>query len=307
MAQLFPGFAGFDIAVAPEVVIHGIQAGTGPPLLLIHGFPQTHHIWHKITPTLVRSFTVIAVDLRGYGQSSKPPSSASEGHRPYSKSSMASDCRSVMRSLGHRRFSVLAHDRGARVAHKLAVDYPDAVERLLLLDIAPTLCMFEQTDQVFATAYWHWFFLIQPAPFPERLLTSQPALFQARFFGAGCGGGGERGFLDEGAVAEYMGMFGDEQGVHAMCEDYRAAATIDLVEARRDRDAGRKIQCPVRVLWGRHGVIEKCFDCLGEWRAVSEGSVSGEAVESGHYIAEENPGALLEHVGEFLGGGSSTE
>ncbi|KAK2626165.1 hypothetical protein QTJ16_004427 [Diplocarpon rosae] len=302
MAELFPGFTDFDVAVTPEIKIHGVQAGTGPPLLLLHGFPQTHHIWHKITPILSRSFTVIALDLRGYGRSSKPPSTASESHRPYSKSSMASDCHFVMRSLGHRRFSVLAHDRGARVAHKLAVDYAAAVEKLMLLDVAPTLCMFERTDQVFATAYWHWFFLIQPAPFPERLLTSQPELFQTRFFGGGFAGQGEGRFFDERAVAEYMGMFRDEEGVHAMCEDYRAAATIDLVEARRDRDEGRKIQCPVRVLWGRSGVIEKSFDCLREWRAVSEGSVSGEAVESGHYIAEEIPGVLLKHVGEFLGG-----
>ncbi|TVY34301.1 Fluoroacetate dehalogenase, partial [Lachnellula subtilissima] len=237
---MFEGFQEFNIAVTPDVTIHGIKSGTGPPLLLLHGFPQTHHIWHKITPSLTPSFTVIALDLRGYGRSSKPPSSTQQNHAPYSKSVMASDCITVMSSLGFKKFSICSHDRGARVAHKICVDSPESVERVMFLDIAPTLAMFEKTDMQFATAYYHWFFLIQPSPFPETLLMNEKGVFGARFFGGGYGGKNE----DKGIC----GFFEDGEGVHAMCEDYRAAATIDLEEARKDRGKGRKIMCPVRVL-----------------------------------------------------------
>jgi haloacetate dehalogenase len=296
--KMFPGFTEFNIAVSPAVTIYGIRAGSGPPLLLLHGFPQTHHIWHKVAPEITSSFSVIIMDLRGYGKSSKPPSSASEQHKPYSKSEMAKDCTSLMTHLGFEKFSIVAHDRGARIAHKLCVDFPERVERVMLLDIAPTLAMFEQTDQFFATAYYHWFFLIQPAPFPEKVLMASPSVFEERFFGGGYSGG--TGYMSQQAKEGYMSQFKDGAGVHAMCEDYRAAAGIDLVEAREDKEKGRKIKCPVRVLWGKAGVIEKSFDCLGEWRAVSEGNVTGEAVESGHYIAEQVPDVLLRHIKEFF-------
>jgi haloacetate dehalogenase len=296
--KMFPGFTEFNIAVSPAVTIYGIRAGSGPPLLLLHGFPQTHYIWHKVAPEITSSFTVIIMDLRGYGKSSKPPSSASEQHKPYSKSEMAKDCTSLMTHLGFEKFSIVAHDRGARIAHKLCVDFPERVERVMLLDIAPTLAMFEQTNQFFATAYYHWFFLIQPAPFPEKVLMASPSVFEERFFGGGYSGG--TGYMSQQAKEEYMSQFKDGAGVHAMCEDYRAAAGIDLVEAREDKEKGRKIKCPVRVLWGKAGVIEKSFDCLGEWRAVSEGNVTGEAVESGHYIAEQVPDVLLRHIQEFF-------
>ena len=211
---------------------------------------------------------------------------------------MATDCVNLMSKLGYEKFSIVSHDRGARIAHKLCVDFPDKVEKVMLLDIAPTLAMFEKTDQFFATAYYHWFFLIQPAPFPEKVLMANPKIFEERFFGGSFAGSG--GYMSEEAKGEYMAQFMDEDGVHAMCEDYRAAAAIDLVEAREDREKGRKIKCPVRVLWGKMGVIEKSFDCLGEWRAVSEGDVSGEAVEGGHYIAEQVPDVLLTHIKEFF-------
>jgi haloacetate dehalogenase len=296
--KMFPGFTEFSTAVSPTVTIYGLKAGSGPPLLLLHGFPQTHHIWHKVAPELTSSFTVILMDLRGYGKSSKPPSSASEQHKPYSKSVMGTDCTALMSKLGFEKFSIVAHDRGARIAHKICVDFSDRVERVMLLDIAPTLAMFEKTDQFFATAYWHWFFLIQPAPFPEKILIASPSVFEERFFGGGYSGG--TGYMSQEAKGEYMAQFKDEEGVHAMCEDYRAAAGIDLVEAREDREKGSKIKCPVRVLWGKSGVIEKSFDCLAEWRAVSEGSVTGEAVDSGHYIAEQVPDVLLKHIKEFF-------
>jgi len=222
----------------------------------------------------------------------------SEQHKPYSKSVMATDCTSLMTHLGHEKFSILSHDRGARVAHKLCVDFPERVDRLILLDIAPTLAMFEKTDQLFATAYWHWFFLIQPYPFPEKLLIASPSIFEERFFGGEYSG--KTGYMSQDARAEYAAQLKDEDCIHAMCEDYRAAASIDLVEAREDREKRRKIKCPVRVLWGKTGVIEKRFDCLAEWRAVSDGDVSGEAVDSGHYIAEQVPDVLLRHVREFF-------
>ena len=212
---------------------------------------------------------------------------------------MAADCVAVMAELGFQKFSIISHDRGARVAHKLCVDFPEKVEKVMFLDIVPTLAMFEKTDQLFATAYWHWFFLIQPAPFPEKLILGNPDSFKERFFGSTYAG--EKGYMSEEALGKYVAQFGDEAGVHAMCEDYRAAATIDLVEARRDKELGRKIRCPIRVLWGDKGVIQKRFDALGEWRAVSDGDVSGEAVPSGHYVAEEVPNILMKHIGEFLG------
>ena len=210
---------------------------------------------------------------------------------------MAADGVAVMSSLGFEKFDIISHDRGARVAAKLAVDYPDKVGKLMLLDIAPTLAMFEQTDQDFATAYWHWFFLIQPAPFPEKLMLNNPELFKSRYFG---GFMADAGIFSEGAMVEYMKQFENEDGLHAMCEDYRAAATIDLVEARKDLQEGRKIKCPIRILWGSKGVVEKKFDALKEWELVSEGGVSGEAVKSGHYIPEEAPGVLMKHVKEFF-------
>jgi haloacetate dehalogenase len=169
----------------------------------------------------------------------------------------------------------------------------------MMLDIAPTLGMFEKTDQELATKYWHWFFLIQPSPFPENLILNNPEAFKVPFFGGSYAG--QKGFMDAEALNEYVAQFKDEAGVHAMCEDYRAAATIDLVEQREDREAGRKIKCPVKVLWGKPGLIEKKFDCLAEWRAVCENEVSGEAVDSGHYIPEEVPDALLKYAREFFG------
>lgn len=299
MASLFPNFQEFNIQTAPNVTIHGIRAGSGPPILLLHGFPQTHHIWHHLAPALVQKYTVVLLDLRGYGQSSKPPSGPSDSHNPYAKSTMATDCVSVMTTLGFSKFRLLGHDRGARVAHKLCVDFPDRVEKVMFLDIAPTLAMFEQTTQGFATVYWHWFFLIQAAPFPEEVILKSQSEFAGKCFGSG-GYTGTKGMFEESALGEYVKQFGDREGVHAMCEDYRAAATVDLEEAKADLKEGRKIRCPVRVLWGKKGEIERSFDALKEWRAVSEGEVSGEAVESGHYIPEEVPDVLLKHVEEFF-------
>ena len=296
---MFEGFREFNVVVQPGVTIHSVYSGTGPPRLLLHGFPQTHHIWNRVARALASSYTVIAMDLRGYGRSSKPPSSASDNHKAYAKSPMARDCVAVVEALGFSDpFYVCSHDRGARVAHKLCVDFPEKVKKLVLLDIAPTLSMLEKTSADFAKAYWHWFFLSQPAPFPEKLITGQPEVFELQFFGGGYAGG--KGFMLPEAKDAYVKQLRDFECVHAMCEDYRAAVTVDAEEARQDRKDGRKINCPVRVLWGKRGVIDKYFDALMEWKEVSEGEVSGEGVDSGHYVAEEVPDILLKKINEFL-------
>ncbi len=291
---LFPGFALHDIPVAPGLRIHAAVGGSGPALLVLHGHPQTHAIWHKVAPTLARHFTLVLADLRGYGDSSKPEGEAD--HANYSKRTMAADMLAVMRHLGHERFAVLAHDRGARVAHRLAADHPQAVRRLALLDIAPTLAMYEQTDEAFARAYWHWFFLIQRRPLPERLLEADPAAYLRDVMGGRSAGLAP---FDPRAMAEYVRCLSQPGAAHSLCEDYRAAAGIDLEHDRADRDAGRRLGMPLMVLWGRDGVIQRCFDALAEWRRVAD-DVRGEALPCGHYVPEEAPDALLAAVLPFL-------
>ncbi len=291
---LFPGFALHDIPVAPGLRIHAAVGGSGPALLVLHGHPQTHAIWHKVAPTLARHFTLVLADLRGYGDSSKPEGEAE--HANYSKRTMAADMLAVMRHLGHERFAVLAHDRGARVAHRLAADHPRVVRRLALLDIAPTLAMYEQTDEAFARAYWHWFFLIQRRPLPERLLEADPAAYLRDVMGGRSAGLAP---FDPRAMAEYVRCLSQPGAAHSLCEDYRAAAGIDLEHDRADRDAGRRLGMPLMVLWGRDGVIQRCFDALAEWRRVAD-DVRGEALPCGHYVPEEAPDALLAAVLPFL-------
>ena len=292
--DLFPGFATHDIAVEDGVHIHLRTGGSGPPLLLLHGHPQTHAIWHKVAPRLSRSFTLVLADLRGYGDSSKPPADAA--HAAYSKRTMARDMLRVMNALGHTHFDVVAHDRGARVAHRLAVDHPAAVRRLVLLDIAPTLAMYEQTSEAFARAYWHWFFLIQPAPLPERLIEADPRAYLRDVMGRRSAGLSP---FDPRAFAEYERVIALPDAARGICEDYRASAGIDLEHDRADREAGVRMEVPVLALWGRDGVVQRCFDVLAEWRRVAA-DVRGHALPCGHYIAEEAPEALLEHVLPFL-------
>lgn len=290
---MFEGFRSFDITHG-DINIHGRIGGSGPPLLLLHGHPQTHVIWHRLAEPLARRFTVVATDLRGYGDSSKP--AGEPDHANYSKRAMAADQVTVMRELGFESFLLCGHDRGGRVAHRLVMDHPDAVKKLMLLDIAPTLAMYEQTDRAFASAYFHWFFLIQPAPLPETLIEASPADYITRTMG---GRHTSLDAFDPAAIAEYQRCLAQPGAAHALCEDYRAANTIDLEHDRADREAGRKIRCPVSVLWGRHGIIERCFDPLSEWRAVAE-RVEGEALACGHYIPEEAPEALLGHITRFM-------
>lgn len=291
---LFPGFRPLRIDTAAGISIAGVQGGAGPPLLLLHGHPQTHAIWHKVAPVLREHFTVVACDLRGYGDSSKPR--GDQDHANYSKRSMAADMLAVMRALGFARFRVMAHDRGARVAHRLMADHPQAVERAVLLDIAPTLAMYEGTTEAFARAYWHWFFLIQPAPLPERLIEADPAAYVRDVMGRRSAGLAP---FDARALAEYARCLALPGTAHGICEDYRAAAGIDLEHDRADRAAGRRIDTPLLALWGGHGVVQRCFDPLPEWRKVAT-RVEGEALDCGHYIPEEAPEALLARALPFL-------
>ncbi|MED5622449.1 alpha/beta fold hydrolase [Ideonella sp. BN130291] len=280
--------------VTPGVHIACTLGGSGSPLLLLHGHPQTRAIWHKVAPALAQHHTLVCADLRGYGDSSKPP--GEPDHANYSKRTMAQDQVALMQALGFQRFDVLAHDRGARVAHRMAMDHAPAVQRLVLLDIAPTLAMYEQTTEAFARAYWHWFFLIQPAPLPERLIQADPAAYLRDGMGRRTPG---QSPFDPRAWAEYERCIALPGTAHAMCEDYRAAAGIDLDHDRADRSAGRLLQQPLLVLWGEHGVVQRCFQPLQEWQRVAR-EVQGGTLPCGHYIAEEAPQALLERVTPFL-------
>lgn len=284
------------LSVAPgiELCVTSRISPALPPLLLLHGHPQSHVIWHRVAPELSRHFSLIMPDLRGYGDSSKP--AGDPQHLAYSKRAMAQDMQALMQHFGYQHYQVLAHDRGARVAHRLALDYPEAVTHLLLLDIAPTLAMYEQTSQQFATLYWHWFFLIQPAPFPETLINASPLTYLRRTIRAAVGQ------FEPQAWAEYERCIQNPETVRAMCEDYRASATIDLEHDRADNVSQRRIQCPLQVLWARHGVIEQCFDPLAEWRKLCclPTLVSGYAVDCGHYIPEEAPQAVIEAALKFF-------
>ncbi|ASL45324.1 Haloacetate dehalogenase H-1 [Burkholderia sp. AD24] len=274
--------------------INAIRGGNGPALLLLHGHPQTHAIWHKVAPTLARHFTVIAADLRGYGDSGKPP--GAHDHSNYSKRRMAADQVALMQAQGFSQFAVIGHDRGGRVAARMALDHPQAVTKLVTLDVAPTLAMYEQTSFAFARAYWHWFFLVRPAPFPETLIRADADLYLKQTIGARSAGLAP--FTGQ-AYAEYLRCLSDPATAHGICEDYRASISIDLDHDRASLDEGRKIGCAFLALWGAQGVIEQCFEPLAEWRQWSA-QVSGEALPCGHYIPEEAPELLLERVLPFL-------
>ncbi|MDR0259937.1 MAG: alpha/beta hydrolase, partial [Comamonas sp.] len=244
--------------------------------------------------TLAEKFSVVCADLRGYGDSARP--GPSPHHAAYSKRTMAQDMADLMSSLGHQQFRLAAHDRGARVAHRLLLDHPDRVQRAMLLDIAPTLAMYEKTTEAFAKAYWHWFFLIQPAPLPERLIDADPAAYIRDVMGRRHAG--LAAFAPD-ALQEYLRCIAIPGTATAICEDYRASAGIDLEHDRADREKGRKITVPLRVLWGAEGAVGRCFPVLDLWREAAA-DVSGKALDCGHYIAEEQPAKLLEEMAEFF-------
>ena len=301
MSSLYPGFHAFDISVEPNIVIHGVRAGSGLPLLLLHGFPQTHLIWHKVADKLTSKYTLLIIDIRGYGASSKPSVNYEEDpsdHKLYTKSAMARDCATLMTKLGYTSFFVCGHDRGGRIAHKLCVDHPARVRKCMVLDICPTKAMYEATNMRFAHAYWHWFFLTQPAPFPEKLMMASPEVVSEKCFK------GKADYLSpEDAMTEYKKQFTNWDTAHAMCEDYRASMQEDIEESKADITAGKRIKSPFMVLWGKQGVVEKCFDAKAEWQRVCEPGLLDEtscAVDCGHYIPEEAPGDLVKHMERFF-------
>ncbi len=289
---LFPGFRTLDVRTR-ETTIRLRVGGSGAPLVLLHGYPQTHVMWHKVASRLQTEFTLVCPDLRGYGDSGKPPSD--DRHAAYSKRAMAADVVEAMQALGFERFSVAGHDRGGRVAHRLALDHPSKVHRVAVLDIAPTREMYRDTTDAFARAYWHWFFLIQPSPFPERLIGADPEAYWLKKCGSGSAGLSP---FSKAALAEYLRCFSDPATIHASCEDYRAAATIDI--EHDDEDAGRKLTQPLLVLWGERGVIQRCFRPLDLWRERAH-DVRGRALEGGHYLAEELPDDVSAALAGFLG------
>ena len=293
-----PGLRQQRITVDDGVEINAWVGGQGPALLLVHGHPQTSAIWHRVAPRLAQQFTVVLADLRGYGDSSRP--AGDPEHANYSKRTMARDLLRLMARLGHEHFSVLAHDRGARVAHRLAMDYPASVQRLVLLDIAPTLAMYEQTGEAFARAYWHWFFLIQPAPLPERLIEADPAAYVREIMGRRSAGLAP---FDPRALAEYQRCLALPGSAHGMCEDYRASAGIDLDHDRASRalpgNEG-KIACNMLVIWGERGVVQRMFQPVPLWQAQCAGTVSGKGLPAGHFIPEELPSETAQCLADFF-------
>jgi haloacetate dehalogenase len=274
------------------VTIRCATLGKGPPLLMLHGYPQTHSMWHRVAPQLASEYSVVCPDLRGYGDSSKPK--GLPDHSNYSKRAMADDMVGVMRALGHERFDLVGHDRGARVAHRLARDHGGRVRTLTVIDISPTLTMYEHTNMAFARAYYHWFLFIQPAPVPEKMVAAVG--LQGMFGRQGIVLGSPSDLFAPLALKEYLRCF-DARTIHASCEDYRASAGIDLEHDRAD--AARKLALPVLAIWGTRGVIGKQFDCLADWRAVAD-NVSGIGLDSGHFVPEERPDEVAQALRAFL-------
>jgi haloacetate dehalogenase len=290
--NLFPGFKHRKVRTS-GATINLVHGGKGPPVLLLHGYPETHAMWHKVAPALARDYTVVCADLRGYGDSSKPK--GLPDHSNYSKRAMARDMAQAMTALGHWRFHLVGHDRGGRVAHRLARDHDKRVISLSVMDISPTLKVFQSTDQALATAFYHWFFLIQRAPLPERMIGGMRAEYLLRRIGRGQVG---LKVFPRAVVQEYLRCF-DARGVHATCEDYRAAAGIDLVHDKKD--LRRKLPMPVLALWAKQSPVGTQFNCLADWREVAK-DVRGKALACGHFLPEEKPAEVLRELRRFLGG-----
>ena len=288
-------FTGFKHATAKTsgATIKYVTAGSGPPLLLLHGYPETHIMWRRVAPMLAENFTVVAADLRGYGESSKP--SEGENHFNYSKRAMANDQVELMSSLGFEKFSVVGHDRGGRVTHRMALDHPDRIEKAAVLDIVPTYKLFHSVTKEWATSSFHWFFLIQPSPIPETMIGNSVDFWvQTRFSRFNRLPAVAR---SSDAIAEYVRCFRIPGTIHATCEDYRAGASIDLEHDEADMD--HKIACPLLVLWGERGANQRLFDVLATWRERAS-NVSGRPVPSDHFIPEENPDVVISELKAFL-------
>ena len=293
-SRLFDGFKTFKVQTS-GATINVVTAGQGPPLLLLHGNPQTHVMWHKIAPQLAREFTVVAADLRGYGDSSKPPDG--ENHSNYSKRSMALDQFEVMSHFGFEKFPVVGHDRGGRVGHRMALDHSDRITKLAVLDIVPTYELLHRVNAEVATAFYHWFFLIQPAPFPETLIANNAEFYLKYMMFRNLPSGELPAWMEPEAFAEYLRCFHDGETIHANCEDYRAGASIDL--KHDEEDLTRKITCPVLALWGERGAVGRLFDVVAKWRERAT-SVTGAPLAGRHFLPEEVPDETLARLREFL-------
>ncbi len=298
LPELFPGFEARCVHTRGAEIFARL-GGEGPPLVLLHGYPQTHAMWHRVAPELAKSFSLTIPDLRGYGSSSIPADSAK--HFTYSKRAMAQDVCDIMDAQGHRQFLICGHDRGGRVAYRLALDEPGRVLRLAVLDIVPTYDMWHRLTPELAMKSFHWTFLAQPAPWPERLIGADPIGWLEDKLGSWNSSGA---VFAAGALEHYRAFFAQPERLHATCEDYRAGATYDLKADEEDREAGRKIACPTLALWGTAGIPAKSDSPLGIWRSWCE-DVRGEAINCGHFLAEEAPEATLAALIPFLQGGGT--
>jgi haloacetate dehalogenase len=293
--MVFPGFEVVDVEVG-GLRSHARVAGSGPAVLLLHGYPQTHVMWHQVAPVLAREHTVVVADLRGYGDSAKPAAGAD--HAEYCKRSMAGDQVALMAMLGFDVFAAVGHDRGGRVVHRMCLDHPDVVTRAAVLDIVPTRHVFATADQHVGLAYYHWFFLAQPADLPERLIGGDPEYFLRRTIHQWSAT--ENPFGDV-AVEEYVRCFRDPAAIAASCEDYRAATTIDLEHDEQSVRAGHRVTCPLLVLWGLRSFVGRHYDVLSVWRSYAH-DVRGSGIDCGHFLAEEQPQATSVALSAFLEG-----
>lgn len=294
VTTMFQGFAERRVT-SDDADLYVRVGGSGPPLLLLHGYPQTHVMWHAVAPRLARRFTVVLADLRGYGRSRGPKPDPE--HRGYSKRVMAEDARRVMAALGHARFFVAGHDRGGRAAYRLGLEHPECVAALAVLDIIPTIEQWERLDWRRALSTFHWPFLAQPAPLPERLIGHDPDFWARHLLERWAG---RRDALDPAAVEEYLRAFRQPSVIEASCEDYRAGAGVDVEDDRADRQAGRRLTCPTLVIWGRRYLAAKTESPAEVWRSWAE-DVREVALDCGHFVAEEEPEACARALEEFFG------
>jgi haloacetate dehalogenase len=289
-------FSDFELSTinTKRGVIRYRKAGQGPVLLMLHGNPQTHAMWHKVAPELVNQYTVICPDIPGYGKSFKPV--ISNNHSTYSKINMALDIINFMELLGFDKFQIVAHDRGARIAHRIALDFPEKVIKMILLDIIPTIEHFERTNMEFAMGYYHWFWLAQRSPIPESVINKAP---EEWFFAHTSREEKDKNFFDPIALNDYLDCVKNPETIKAICEDYRAAATIDLIDDKKSRDNNIKIKAPTLVLWGNKGKLEQWYEPLSIWQNYCSSDLRGNAINSGHYLAEENPDEIIKNIKLF--------